>query len=343
MSGRRSGASWTPRTRRGLWERRAPDACCSPTSASWSPATPSARRSQAAALVVEGGHVAWVGPAADAPPRTRRTTSAAARSSRASSTATATWSSPATGPPEFAARMAGETLLRRRHPYHGRRDPRRDRRAADRPRRPGWSPRCAGRAPPPSRSRAATASRVHDEARSLAVAAAVHRGDHLPRRARRTRGHRARRSTSTWSPARCWRRRRRTPAGSTCSASAVPSTATRPARILEAGAAAGLLPRLHANQLGPGPGVQLACELGPDRGRPLHLPERRRRRRAGRSRHRSRPCCPGWSSPPGSPTRTPAGCSTPASGSRSPPTATRAPASPARCRSASRSRSARWG
>ena len=32
--------------------------------------------------------------------------------------------------------------------------------------------------------------------------------------------------------------------------------------ILAAGAARGLLPRLHANQLGPGPGVQLACEIG---------------------------------------------------------------------------------
>jgi imidazolonepropionase len=32
--------------------------------------------------------------------------------------------------------------------------------------------------------------------------------------------------------------------------------------ILAAGAAAGLRGRLHANQLGPGPGVQLACELG---------------------------------------------------------------------------------
>ncbi len=32
--------------------------------------------------------------------------------------------------------------------------------------------------------------------------------------------------------------------------------------VLEAGIAAGLLPRLHANQLGHGPGVQLACELG---------------------------------------------------------------------------------
>jgi imidazolonepropionase len=33
-------------------------------------------------------------------------------------------------------------------------------------------------------------------------------------------------------------------------------------RVLAAGAAAGLRGRLHANQLGPGPGVQLACELG---------------------------------------------------------------------------------
>ncbi len=32
--------------------------------------------------------------------------------------------------------------------------------------------------------------------------------------------------------------------------------------VLEAGIAAGLVPRVHANQLGHGPGVQLACELG---------------------------------------------------------------------------------
>jgi imidazolonepropionase len=32
--------------------------------------------------------------------------------------------------------------------------------------------------------------------------------------------------------------------------------------ILRAGMAKGLLPRLHANQLGPGPGVRLGCELG---------------------------------------------------------------------------------
>jgi imidazolonepropionase len=32
--------------------------------------------------------------------------------------------------------------------------------------------------------------------------------------------------------------------------------------VLQAGMARGLVPRVHANQLGPGPGVQLACELG---------------------------------------------------------------------------------
>ena len=32
--------------------------------------------------------------------------------------------------------------------------------------------------------------------------------------------------------------------------------------ILRAGMTAGLLPRVHANQLGPGPGVRVACELG---------------------------------------------------------------------------------
>jgi imidazolonepropionase len=32
--------------------------------------------------------------------------------------------------------------------------------------------------------------------------------------------------------------------------------------VLRAGVAAGLAPRVHANQLGPGPGVQLACEVG---------------------------------------------------------------------------------
>jgi imidazolonepropionase len=38
--------------------------------------------------------------------------------------------------------------------------------------------------------------------------------------------------------------------------------ADQTAAILEAGIAAGLIPRLHANQLGPGPGVQLAVRYG---------------------------------------------------------------------------------
>ena len=80
------------------------------------------------------------------------------------------------------------------------------------------------------------------------------------------------------------------------------------------------------------------------RRRPLHLPRGRRRRRARRLAAPSRPCCRASSSRPGSPTPMPGGCSTPASrvaiATRLQP---RARASPARCRSASRSRSARWG
>lgn len=45
-----------------------------------------------------------------------------------------------------------------------------------------------------------------------------------------------------------------------CEAGAFDVDASR--TVLTAGMAAGLLPRIHANQLGPGPGVQLACELG---------------------------------------------------------------------------------
>ena len=56
--------------------------------------------------------------------------------------------------------------------------------------------------------------------------------------------------------------RRRTRAGSTSSASAGRSTPTSRRAVLEAGRAAGLGLRIHANQLGHGPGVQLAVELG---------------------------------------------------------------------------------
>ena len=150
-------------------------------------------------------------------------------------------------------------------------------------------------------------------------------------------------TTSTWSAGRCWPPPRRTPAGSTCSASGAPSTPTRPARCSPPGSAAGLAPRVHANQLGPGPGVQLGGGAGRGQRRPLHPPDRRRRGRAGRLGARWPPCCPARSSPPGRRTRTPAGCSTPGSPWRWPPTATPARRTPRRCRSASRSPCARCG
>ncbi len=79
------------------------------------------------------------------------------------------------------------------------------------------------------------------------------------------------------------------------------------------------------------------------RGRPLHLPRGRGRRRAARQRHHRDAAARRRVLDAGSPTPTRAGSSTPACGSRSRPTATRAPASPAASRSASRSPSARWG
>ena len=56
--------------------------------------------------------------------------------------------------------------------------------------------------------------------------------------------------------------RRRTPAGSTPSASGAPSTPTSAAPCSRPVGPPGSALRLHANQLGPGPGVQLAVELG---------------------------------------------------------------------------------
>ena len=91
-------------------------------------------------------------PPADEPRRRRR----AAPSSPASSTPTPTWCSPATASAEFAARMAGEPLRRRRHRDHGAR-PRAPRPTTSCARCwPRGSPRCARRARRPSRSRAAT-------------------------------------------------------------------------------------------------------------------------------------------------------------------------------------------
>ena len=69
-------------------------------------------------------------------------------------------------------------------------------------------------------------------------------------------------TTSSWSAARCSPPARRTCAGSTPSASAGRSMPTSAGGCWRPGRAAGLGLRLHANQLGHGPGVQLAVELG---------------------------------------------------------------------------------
>ena len=79
--------------------------------------------------------------------------------------------------------------------------------------------------------------------------------------------------------------------------------------VLAAGRNAGLIPRVHACQLGPGPGVQVAVEAGRGVGGSLHLPVRQRTWPRSRPRAPSRRCCQRWSSPPASHTRTRGGCS----------------------------------
>ena len=73
-----------------------------------------------------------------------------------------------------------------------------------------------------------------------------------------------------------------------------------------AGRDAGLGLRLHANQLGPGPGVQLAVELGCASADHCTYLDRRRRRRARRQRHRGHvPPGDGLLDPPAVPRRPP--------------------------------------
>ena len=104
--------------------------------------------------------------------------------------------------------------------------------------------------------------------------------------------------------------------------------------VLLAARGAGLELRVHGNQLGPGPGVQLAVELGAASvDHCTYLSPPTSRRSPARRARRSRPCCRESSSPRARPTPTAAGCSTPASRSPSPRTATPARATPRRCRS----------
>ena len=135
---------------------------------------------------------------------------------------------------------------------------------------------------------------VEDEARALRLAPRGHVRDDVPRRPRRAaRGaggpgglRRPRHRPDARRPA------RRTPAGSTSSASRTartPSPRTRRAGSSSPGRDAGLGLRVHGNQLGPGPGRAARRRARGGERRPLHLPRRRRRRRPRRGgRHDGR-------------------------------------------------------
>ena len=116
-----------------------------------------------------------------------------------------------------------------------------------------------------------------------------------------------------------------------------PRGARRPARRT------GLRGRLHASQLGPGPGVLLAAELGLAAVDHCTYLDRRRRRRAARLGHRRHAAARRRVLDPAALPRRPPAARRRRRGRAGQRLQPRAPATPARCRSASRSRSGRWG
>ena len=126
--------------------------------------------------------------------------------------------------------------------------------------------------------------------------------------------------------------------------------------VLTAGQARGLIPRIHASQLGPGQGVQLAVEIGAasadhctfltdadvdalaaaTASSPAKASSPASSAAASPWRVPSPPCCRGPSSAPASRTQTPVACSTRARRSRWQPTAIQARPTPRACPSASR-------
>ena len=276
---------------------------CRPASASWSRTTRvrgDGPRGRARRRRRRGGRPDRLdGPAASAPAADTRWTSAGGPCCPGSSTPTRTWSSPGTAarssPPGWPASRTG-----RRHPGHGRRDPRRLRRGAA-----GNLRRLAAEMLAPGHDHVRVQVRLRadraDEARALRLAAEVTPEVDLPRRARRAAPSSppTAPATSTSCAGRCWTPARRTPAGSTCSASRRASVRRgRGPRGARAGPRRGpAAPACTATSSSPGPGVRLAVEVGRGERRPLHPPDRRRRGRARRCGLRwSRPCCPAWSS-----------------------------------------------
>ena len=269
-----------------------------------------------AAVVVEGGTVAWVGPAARRP-RGRRggSTSAAARCPRLRRHPHATWCSPATAPRSSPPGWRGE-----RYAAGGIRTTVAATRAAtDEQLRaatsPGWSPRCARQGTTTVEIKSGYGLTVARRgARAAPGRAQFTDGDDLPRRPRGAR--RARRPDGV-------RRAGHRPDARGLRAvrpldrrllrgEPTPSTATRPARCSRPGARPGCGLRLHANQLGPGPGRRAGRRAGrwPRVDHCTYLTDadvdalrrRRHRRDAAAGRRVLHPARP---------TPTPAGCSTP--------------------------------
>ena len=184
--------------------------------------------------------------------------------------------------------MAGAAVRRRRHPRHHRGDARRVARAARRARRRPPPRGAAAPASPTSRSSRATASTSRPSSALVRGRRRAHRRRHLPRRPRRPR--RVRRPRGRLRRARLRRDARRLraarPLDRRLLRGAAPSTPTSRAPCSRPAARAGLGLRVHGNQLGPGPGVRLAVELGAASVDHCTYLDRRRRRGARRRRHR---------------------------------------------------------
>ena len=339
-----------PATRPPPGDGPPPPAPSSPTSAAWSPTTPPSATAPSAsstdaAVVIDGDRVAWVGAASKHPPPTPTGSTPAGRAAIpgfVDSHSHLVFAGDRTE--EFNARMSG-----RAYTAGGIRTTVAATRAAtDEALRSATSPAILGEALRQGTTTFETKSgyglTVEDEARALRIAAehtdeVTYLGAHIvaarvrrrPRRLRRP-GHRrdARRLRSA------------RPLGRRLLRARAPSTATRPAPSSPRARPRACIPRVHANQLGHGPGVQLAVELGAaSADHCTHLTDADVDALAGGDTVAT--LLPGAEFSTRPPSRTPAGCWTRAPPSRCPPDCNPARPSPPPCRSASPWPYGTWG